>query len=201
VKRAGEIGGGFGLFSIQERLELPGGGMHIDSAPGRGSRFTLAVGAVRAAVADATDVPAHARSALDTPAAPIESPSGGPSFRVLLADDHALVREGPRRPLSGEPDIEIVGEAGDGQEAIELAARLRPDVIVMDVSMPRVDGVAAARASHRDQPDIRIFGLSMFEDGPDAEDMRNAGADGYFTKSGPPGDLIAAIRRACGSPR
>jgi DNA-binding NarL/FixJ family response regulator len=115
---------------------------------------------------------------------------------VLLADDHAVVREGIRRLLAHEADIEVVGEGADGNEAVALAAALKPDVILMDLSMPHMDGVEATRAIHRHQPDVRIIGLSMFDDDLHAHDMHEAGAVAYLAKSGPPEGLVAAIRRA-----
>jgi DNA-binding NarL/FixJ family response regulator len=113
---------------------------------------------------------------------------------VLLADDHAVVREGLARLLGGEPDMEVVGQAPDGREAVRLAHTLLPDVVLMDVSMPGLDGVEAARAIHRDLPDIRIIGLSMLGEAEGAKAMRDAGAVGYLTKSVPAADLIAAVR-------
>jgi DNA-binding NarL/FixJ family response regulator len=118
----------------------------------------------------------------------------GTPIRVLLADDHAVVREGLARLLGGEPDIEIVGQAADGQEAVELAARLLPDIVLMDMSMPRLNGVEATRAIRNENPDIRVIGLSMFEESDRAQALRDAGAVGYLTKSGPPRELLQAIR-------
>ncbi len=122
--------------------------------------------------------------------------------RVLLADDHVVMREGLARLLGQEPDIEIVGQAADGQEAVALAARLAPDVVLMDMSMPRLNGVEATRAIRNDYPEVRVIGLSMFEESDRAEALRHAGAAAYLTKSGPPQNLIATIR-ACmsGDPR
>jgi DNA-binding NarL/FixJ family response regulator len=118
----------------------------------------------------------------------------------MLVDDHAVVRVGLTRLLSQEPDIEIVGEAADGQEAVEIADAVRPDVILMDKSMPRLDGVGATRLLHDRFPDVRIIGLSMFEKAESAEDMRDAGAVAYLIKSGPIDAVVAAIRAARTSP-
>lgn len=195
LKRAGETDAGFGLFSVRERLDMLGGSMAIDSAPGRGSRFTLTVPSGECPAAGHAGGPDRT-AAPGEDSARAEAPVRGPSLRVLLADDHAVVREGLRRLLAGETDIEVVGEAADGREAADLAARLRPDVILMDLSMPRMDGVEATRAIHRVRPDIHIIGLSMFEDDSHAEEMLGAGAADYLVKSGPPERLLAAIRRA-----
>jgi len=106
----------------------------------------------------------------------------------------AVVREGVARLLLGESDMEVVGQAADGHEAVRLARALRPDVVLMDVSMPGLDGVEATRAIHADLPDVRVVGLSMFEEADQAEAMRAAGAVDYVTKSGPATELVAAVR-------
>ena len=96
--------------------------------------------------------------------------------------------------LGYETDFEVVAGAADGQEAIEFARELMPDVILMDMSMPGLNGIEATRIITRELPDIRIIGLSMYEDSERAEAMRDAGALNYLTKSGPAGSLIDAIR-------
>jgi signal transduction histidine kinase/AmiR/NasT family two-component response regulator len=195
LRQGSQTGRGFGLISIRERLELLGGRIEIDSAPGNGSRFILTAPlgrlAARKVPAAAVPVrPSRRKPAVTTPKA------AGANITVLIADDHAVVREGLRRLLGHEHGIEIVGEAADGEEAFRLAGTLQPDVILMDVSMPKLDGVAATRAIHRDHPNTRIIGLSMFEDDEHARAMRGAGAVAYLTKSGPPRDLVSAIYRA-----
>lgn len=197
VKPAGVSGGGFGLFSIRERLDLIGGQMGIDSAPGRGSRFALTaplgrpVSAGREVAAAQTVVPR------ELPAV-TSAPKPGERIRVLLVDDHVVMREGLARLLGGEPDIEVVGEAADGQEGVELSGQLLPDVILMDTSMPRLSGVEATRAIRNQWPEIRVIGLSMFEEAERAQAMRDAGAVAYLSKSGPSPELLAAIRTAAG---
>jgi DNA-binding NarL/FixJ family response regulator/two-component sensor histidine kinase len=189
---AGESGGGFGLFSIRERLELMGGTFEIVSNPGRGSRFVLSL-----PVAPTEKIEPQSQEILVLPEPnSIESgfPDPGRKIRVMLADDHAVVRQGIANLLRDEPDIEVVGEAGDGQEAVELAAKLLPDVILMDVSMPKLDGVEATRAIRNEFPEIRIIGLSMFEDVEIAQGMRDAGAVDYVTKSGSADVLVNRVR-------
>jgi PAS domain S-box-containing protein len=195
LRQVGE-GGGLGLFSIRERLGLIGGRVEIDSTPGQGSRIRLVVpfGGAAAAVAPApleTPVPEPAPAG---PPLAVPGPGQRTRIRVLLADDHAVVREGVARLLAGEPDVEVVGQAADGHEAIRLAHALRPDVVLMDVSMPGLDGVAATRAIHEALRDVRVVGLSMFEEADQAEAMRAAGAVDYVTKSAPAAELVAAIR-------
>ena len=200
LRRAGESGGGFGLFSIRERLELLGGRMDFDSAPGRGSRFVLTAptGLPMDEVQPATSgSPPPVRRQV---AAMDRAPAPGVRIRVMLADDHDVVREGLKGVLGEEPDIQVVGEAAHGLEAVELAGELHPDVILMDVSMPMITGVDATRAIHVSHPDIRIIGLSIFDDRGHAQEMRDAGAVEYVTKSAPSSELIAAIRRAAAVP-
>ncbi len=190
---AGEGGGGFGLFSIRERFDLIGGSLEIDTAPGRGSRFTLTT-PVQPALSEAVRVPLAGRDARAATPAHIASPKLGQPIRVLLADDHVVMRQGLARLLACEPGIQIVGEAADGQAAVDLTGRLMPDVILMDMSMPRLNGIEATRIIHASHPDIRIIGLSMFEEAERAAAMLEAGAVAYLTKSGKASNLVATIR-------
>lgn len=116
------------------------------------------------------------------------------SIRILIVDDHAVVREGLRLLIETEPGMEVVGEAGDGFEAVEKARLLRPDIILLDLVMPRKDGVAAIGEIREQQPQARIMVLTGF-----AEDERvfpaiKAGAFGYLLKDSSPRELLAAIR-------
>jgi PAS domain S-box-containing protein len=197
---------GFGLFSIRERLSLIGGRFEIHSSPGNGSRFMLIAPLSRVAAAEARPevegrVPVDASPSPALPAFAGRSPRPGQRIRVLLADDHAVMREGLARLIGEEADMEVVGQARDGNEAVRLAATLQPDVVLMDVSMPGLDGVEATRAIHGDLPHIRIIGLSMFEETERAQAMRDAGAECFLTKSGPAADLLAAIRGGAYGPR
>jgi DNA-binding NarL/FixJ family response regulator len=115
-------------------------------------------------------------------------------FRVLLVDDHKIVRQGIESMLVGEPDMEIVGQAGNGREAVDLACQLQPDVVVMDVAMPVMGGDEATRRIKLHLPETRVIALSMFDDTRIAERMRRAGAIAYLLKTAPSEDLLAAIR-------
>lgn len=117
-------------------------------------------------------------------------------IRVLLADDHKILRQGLAGLLREEKDIELIGEACDGLMAVEMARRLHPDVVVMDISMPRLNGIEATRIITAEQPDIHVIGLSMYEMSDVAIAMRDAGAMTYLTKGCPSADLIAAIRKS-----
>ena len=117
------------------------------------------------------------------------------SIRVLIADDHAIVRSGITALLAQVPDIEVVGEASDGQQAITQAAILRPDVILMDLVMPNVDGIEAIRQIKARQPDSRILVLTSFAADDKVFPAIKAGALGYLLKESRPSDLIEAIRQ------
>ena len=112
----------------------------------------------------------------------------------MLVDDHMVMRQGLAGLLRIEPDFEISGEASDGESAVGLIRELRPDVVLMDIGMPRMDGIEATRIIHEELPDICIIGLSMFQEGEQQAAMHEAGAVNYLTKSGPSETLIEAIR-------
>src|SRR5215211_1270342 len=120
------------------------------------------------------------------------------AIRVLLADDHALVRQGFRRILEDEPDIEVVGEAGGGAEAIALDQQLEPDVVVLDMAMPEINGLHAAIEILRRRPDRPILILSMFDDPQYVRNALAAGVRGYILKNALETDLLQAVRRLAG---
>jgi PAS domain S-box-containing protein len=181
---------GFGLLSIRERIELLGGRMKIRSAPGRGSTFLVVVpdGQKTEDGRQRTEDSA----VLHPPSSLLRSPFS--VLRVLLADDHKVMREGLAALLNEQPDVEVVGQAGNGREAVDLACRLVPDVVVMDVAMPVMAGDEAARRIKRHVPRVRVVALSMFEEADMAEAMRKAGAEAYLLKTAPSEKLLAAIR-------
>ncbi len=114
---------------------------------------------------------------------------------MLLADDSPVVRRGLAHLLALQADLEVVEQAVDGLDAVRKTLDLEPDVVVMDVSMPRLDGIQATRHIHGKLPQVRIIGLSMHDEQQIAEAMTNAGATTYLTKTASPGRLIAEIRQ------
>lgn len=113
---------------------------------------------------------------------------------ILLADDHAVVRSGFKMILSGETDLEVVAEAGNGREAVNKAVALQPDICVMDVSMPELNGIEATRRILRDVPETRILALSMHKDAVYVREILRAGAKGYLLKDCDQGDFLKAVR-------
>lgn len=118
--------------------------------------------------------------------------------RVMLVDDHKMFRDGLRGLINAEPGMEVVGEAVDGKEAVEMARRLSPDVVVMDISMPVMNGIEAMRHLIRQNPKVRVIMLSMYSSGPLVRSVLSAGAAGYILKGSDFSELAEAIRSACG---
>jgi PAS domain S-box-containing protein len=183
--------GGFGLFSIRERLALLGGCLELRSAPGQGVCVTMVAPMQAPAASDAASNPDAGPTRTPAPAA--TKPRA--AIRVLLADDHKVLRQGLRLLLGEEPDIQIVGEASDGVEAVDLARTLTPDLVLMDVNMPRMDGMQATRIIRAELPGVTVIGLSMYDQDERAEEMRLAGACAYVAKHGEAHVLLNTIRR------
>ena len=121
---------------------------------------------------------------------------GGGPVRLLIADDHPLLREALKMTVGGAPGLEVSGEAADGREALELCRRLRPDLVLMDVRMPVMDGIAAARAIKREFPQTVVLFLTAQVDPDHLAEAIRAGAAGYVLKDAPPKELIGAVRAA-----
>lgn len=179
----------FGLFNIRERLEIMGGTIEIESQPGRGSVVKISI-LLEEVVPSVEEQPAA--SFVGGAGLPILE--DGQTIRILVADDHKILRQGLIHALNTYPMIQIVGEAENGQEAVEKALMLEPDFIIMDITMPKMNGIEATRRIKQVNPKIKIIGLSLHE----AEDMERtmlrAGASKYLTKSGPIDELIGVIR-------
>ena len=188
-----------GLEKRRARLERQ---PHHDSAPEKGSRISR-VAPPSALTATGIITPAENRPNVSTATAPSRttpaSDTGG-RIRIMLVDDHVVMRQGLARLLKEEDDMEIVGEASDGESAVNMIREIQPEVVLMDISMPRMTGIQATQIIHQELPHIRIIGLSMFDEAGGAAAMREAGAVDYLTKSGPSEAVIAAIRSSVRPP-
>ena len=118
-------------------------------------------------------------------------------IRILLADDHILLRQGTAELLQRDGSIEVVGEANNGEEAVQLAKQLRPDVIIMDVRMPKLSGVEATRRIRTELPEVQVLVLTAYDDDQYIFSLLQAGASGYLLKTAPIGDLLTAIHQVC----
>ncbi|MFW5814276.1 MAG: PAS domain-containing protein [Spirochaetota bacterium] len=179
---------GLGLLSLRERARSMAGSFELASRPGEGARFTLTVPRLVAESSRAPD-PAASRQASDDPRAP----DAGAEIALLVVDDHRVMREGLVTLLADQPGVRVCGEASSGREAVELAGRLRPDVVLMDVALPEMDGVEATRRIKALLPEVRIIGLSMYNDEETAGVMRAAGAEAFLNKAQPTSLLARAI--------
>jgi DNA-binding NarL/FixJ family response regulator len=119
-------------------------------------------------------------------------------LRILLADDHATVRHGLKLLIDGEPDMHVIAEADDGGAAVRQALELKPDVVVMDISMPGMNGLAATRALKKAQPDALIVTLTRHGDDAYLQELLRAGVSGYVLKRSAPTELLQAIRAVAG---
>jgi signal transduction histidine kinase/ActR/RegA family two-component response regulator len=186
--------GGFGLFSLRQRLEILGGRLDAESSFGTGTRMIIRIPLAAAGLdIDLSQEESILESGPGTGGSGIHS-ARRKRIRVLVADDHAILREGLSGLLAEEPDIDVVGQAGDGQEALELARRTAPQVVLMDITMPVLNGIDATRQIKAEMPQIRVIGLSMHEDQAMISAMHEAGADAYLVKNGPSEALVEAIR-------
>jgi PAS domain S-box-containing protein len=191
---------GFGLLGIRDRLDLLGGRMEIESAPGKGSRFTLMAPCAQAKAARPKVRAVRKAKKGPGPAEPLRTGADGTGpaqkIRLLIVDDHNVVRQAFAQLLNGTDEIQVVGEAASGKEALALLEKLPVEIVTMDINMKGMDGIEATRRIRARYPQIRVLGLSMFEEEERAKAMRAAGACDYLSKSSPAANLIAAIRRA-----
>ena len=187
VDTEGHHPGRFGLFNVQERIEAIGGTLSLKSSEGCGTTVTLIVPLKpfpESAVESDLPVDGHVPDVLRTPSQ---------RLRILLVDDHAMVRQGLRSVLESYTDLEVVGEAGDGGTAISIASALKPDVVVMDINMPNIDGIEATRHILSEHPDVVVIGLSVQNERHIEEAMLKAGAAVFVTKERAAGQLYEAI--------
>jgi CheY-like chemotaxis protein/anti-sigma regulatory factor (Ser/Thr protein kinase) len=183
----------FGLLSIQERMNALGGTFHIESAPGSGTIVTLMLQLAKGN-REANGVTSDKLHLNQTVSAAKEEPPSE-RIRVLLVDDHAMVRQGLRTLLGDYCDIEIAGEATNGEHAVELVEQVHPSLVVMDINMPKMNGIEATRRIRSRCPDIPVIGLSMNADQENQDAMAKAGAAMLITKEAAVDDLYAAIQQ------
>ncbi|MEX2347383.1 MAG: PAS domain S-box protein [Balneolaceae bacterium] len=184
--------GRFGLFSIQERIDLLGGRMDIESETGRGTTITLSVPFSEDAHGrkKLTKIDEEGRGKITK----LKPEKRSEKTKVLLVDDHKMFRNGLRKIIEEEDDFVVVGEAGNGEDAITLSRENSPDVILMDVTMPEMDGIEATKLIKTGIPDVRIIGVSLHDSKEIEQDMRDAGASAFLTKTEAFESLIATIR-------
>jgi DNA-binding NarL/FixJ family response regulator len=193
----------FGLYSIRERMKALGGKFEIISARGGGTFATLLlpIDSMRhreeqSATDELLGNADGQLSAVNTSSDRVSNMNRDETVRILLVDDHAVLRQGLRSIVTGYEGFEVVGEAADGMEAVELAQRLRPDVVIMDINMPKMNGIEATKRIKAKQPEIVVIGLSVHQSSNTAEAMRAAGASGYLTKENAAEVLCQAIDTA-----
>jgi CheY-like chemotaxis protein len=186
----------FGLFSIQERMKALGGSFTIESAPGQGTtaRLTLPLRASRQAAREVS--PSRVPPEVSGTEPGSRLPEGGTKEHlcVLLVDDHAMMRQGLRTMLESYADVQVVGEACNGEEALATVEHVRPAVVVMDINMPKLNGIEATARLKSRYPDLIIIGLSVNADEENQEAMKRAGAARLITKEAAVEQLYAAIK-------
>jgi DNA-binding NarL/FixJ family response regulator/two-component sensor histidine kinase len=183
--RAGQPAG-LGLGGMHERATLLGGTLTVDSAPGAGTRVTLGV-----PIDYPGDEPDIVRESREQ-----RYEAASSDVRVLLVDDHAIFREGLVRILDAWPGVRVVGEAADGREALEMVEQLQPDVVVMDIAMPHLNGLDATRQIGRRFPDTRVVILTTYESRQYLVQIVKVGAAACVLKRSAGTELVAAVRAA-----
>jgi CheY-like chemotaxis protein len=196
--------GHFGLFSVKERMQAMGGRLDVKSRPGEGATITMRLPLAKAKP-DAAGMPiekyAGATEAKDTsrgaifhiPNPPFHPPPGN-TIRLLLVDDHTMVRQGLRSLLESYEDVVIVGEGSNGEEAIELVEQLRPALVVMDLNMPKKNGIEATARIKARWPETVVIGLSVQAGEEARRAILNAGGAVLLTKEAAVDELYRTIR-------
>jgi PAS domain S-box-containing protein len=183
----------FGIFSVSDRMEALGGWCRTESAPGKGTIITLGL-PLRLAV----EVP-QMNTAVITSRTPVPlAEKGSVVHRVLLVEDHAMVRQGLRAILETFEEMTVVGEASNGEEAVSVVSEVKPDVILMDINMPKMDGIEATKLITAAYPSGVVIGVSVNDSQPMIDAMKKAGAAGFVTKEAAAEqlrDVIASLTR------
>ena len=197
--QASPLSSKFGLFSIRERMKALGGSFNMQSAPGQGTTATLTLPLAPMTRSSVLQVDGNGSNTTALPRARThDTPPGrihSSRIRVLLVDDHAMMRQGLRAVLDAYADIELVGEAADGEQAVALVDELRPTVVVMDVNMPKQNGIEATADIKRRYPEVVIVGLTVNADKKNQDAMLSAGAALLLTKEAAVEELYEAIMR------
>ncbi len=183
----------FGLFSIRERMEALGGRFEFHSSLNHGTRASLSLSLDPVPVPETRS--SHGHLSIGTTTGVISTKGVG-LVRVLLVEDHAMVREGLRGVLEAYPDIQIVAEAANGEEAVAQAVQLEPDVVIMDINMPKLDGIEATRRITARFPKIIVIGLSVHQASQVEPALLEAGGRAYVTKESAAESLYQAIQTA-----
>jgi CheY-like chemotaxis protein len=186
---------GFGLLSIRERIESLSGLFDVQSAPGVGTTTTIALPVTSVPDDRPSSTGGGVTMAVEHGGSVVTSSSEG-AITVLLVDDHAIVRQGLRSVLDAYPDIEIVGEACNGEEAVNAAHHLRPSIVVMDINMPKMDGIAATQHITSQYPDVVVVGLSVNAGDDSTTAILTAGAVALIAKEAAVDQLYPTIQNA-----
>jgi PAS domain S-box-containing protein len=186
---------GLGLLSLRERANYIGGRLDIESVPGQGSRITLTVPHISQLGKGSQTVEVEDKIRVEI-AEPFTNSDS--EIKVLFVDPHKVMRQALIKLVSGKPNIQIVGEAANGQDALELAQQIKPNLVLMDLSMSEIECIKAIRLIKIKLPHVRMIGLLMYEDEAMARTMSQAGADCVISKTASPSELLKAIY-GCGN--
>jgi DNA-binding NarL/FixJ family response regulator len=192
---SGGLSSKFGLLNVRERMKALGGSFDIQSSPNSGTTTILTLPVSPRSERNRQGT-VTSRTQDEPPSEEYSPTHSSARIRVVLADDHIMVRQGLKVVLENYPDIELVGQAADGEEAVAVVSRLQPDVVVMDINMPRKNGIEATRTLKARHPDLIVIGLSVNTTKDDEQAMVNAGAIGLLNKESAVEHLHHAIREA-----